>query len=110
MHFGVSLSFRQSHLGLGLGHDFFVLPHVLPEFFCVLLRGILAYNSIVADVDHNFPSHQGRVEEAKATLHTLRGDSYAEEKIMEVLWACLKKRIHLDLEEVIGLYDNSNGS
>ena len=54
--------------------------------------------------------HQGRVEEAKATLHTLRGDSYAEEKIMEVLWACLKKRIHLDLEEVIGLYDNSNGS
>ena len=33
---------------------------------------------------------QGRVEEAKATLHTLRGDSYAEEKIVEVLWACQK--------------------
>jgi len=28
---------------------------------------------------------QGRVEEAKATLHTLRGDSYAEEKIVEEL-------------------------
>jgi hypothetical protein len=35
---------------------------------------------------------QGRVEEAKATLHTLRGDSYAEEKIVEVLWACQKNR------------------